>query len=399
MEQLQKLKDISFYIGNKEKHLVQTDEVINQTYFYSQDFIYQYLFNYFSDFTKTREHETEIDRILGDMNKFISTSFSNDYNSNQIQQNMFNSCFKLMKVNLRSIDNLKKISKNAFKNCFTLGFKDNGVLTIPYSVEEIEDNAFDSCFCLKKVVFKGPRIQHLGKNIFQNCINLEEIQFADLTKQEAVDLLRNVRLMDIAETDSRFYGPNANGIKITDQYGNSFQYKNVEDELQIFSDSIEDEYQSNEDLYRSIKTATINIIDKLFNQNELNIAGDNAEDSAEEDETADADDMLLTATTIDIATTDPLLQVIFKCNAICDGIKVRNNIFTEDLYEKLKKYVDYEYNIISNKRYYADLMLNEKNFLPSSVLPAILVYLMHGINYFQIVTNEQYSDLLSTRIV
>lgn len=67
---------------------------------------------------------------------------------------------------------VKKIQKNAFKNCSKL----TGTLSFTKNVKIIGENAFLGCKNVKKVVF-GSNVTQIGKNSFYKCGKLNTIQF------------------------------------------------------------------------------------------------------------------------------------------------------------------------------------------------------------------------------
>jgi len=85
----------------------------------------------------------------------------------EIQDNAFNDCYKLKKVLLN--EGLKKIGKNAFKGCTSLQS-----ITLPSSIVEIEEGAFYSCRSLGKIVLNDG-LRKIGKKAFAYCRSLESI--------------------------------------------------------------------------------------------------------------------------------------------------------------------------------------------------------------------------------
>ena len=87
------------------------------------------------------------------------------------------------------------ISPEAFKGNETFI-----TVTVPASVTEIGDGAFEDCAELTKVILPGSNLTHLGKNVFNNCTKLES--FSD---PEA----------DAPNTEPAYYDPASGGLNVS----------------------------------------------------------------------------------------------------------------------------------------------------------------------------------------
>jgi hypothetical protein len=78
---------------------------------------------------------------------------------------------------MRKCKKLRRIGVGAFRRC-NLDDCFDGVLTIPASVEVIEDYAFSLCTNITKVVFEsGSKLKYLGEKAFFGILHLEEVEF------------------------------------------------------------------------------------------------------------------------------------------------------------------------------------------------------------------------------
>ncbi|KAK8896958.1 beta-1,3-glucan linked protein [Tritrichomonas musculus] len=99
-----------------------------------------------------------------------------DSSVNIIQSNNnvgpFNGCSSLKKVFFDENSSLKTISNHSFEKCSLLT-----EITIPSSVNSIEDHAFEDCSSLVKVLFEKPAtITYIGSYAFKGCSSLERIE-------------------------------------------------------------------------------------------------------------------------------------------------------------------------------------------------------------------------------
>ena len=78
---------------------------------------------------------------------------------------------------MRKCKKLKRIGVGAFRRC-NLDDCFGGVLTIPASVEVIEDYAFSLCNNIEKIVFEsGSKLKYLGEKAFFGLLRLTEVEF------------------------------------------------------------------------------------------------------------------------------------------------------------------------------------------------------------------------------
>lgn len=104
-------------------------------------------------------------------------------NVHVIRHNQFEGCL-LYGVDFVNTDNsLKKIEQYAFGGCeslehFSINGKsyNNGVYIVPDSVEEIGQEAFARCMCMKELVLPA-NLKRLGVGVASACFNLEKITF------------------------------------------------------------------------------------------------------------------------------------------------------------------------------------------------------------------------------
>lgn len=98
-----------------------------------------------------------------------------------IDENAFDGCVNLESVYASENCNLNKIAANAFKDC-----KNLKSMVIPSNVETIESYAFYNCYLLNEVTFKTNKLESLPSYCFANCNSLESITFpANLNTIEA----------------------------------------------------------------------------------------------------------------------------------------------------------------------------------------------------------------------
>lgn len=69
---------------------------------------------------------------------------------------------------------LEEIDEYAFANC-----KQLREITIPASVEDIDDYAFMNCTALSSITFTNGRLEELGDGVFSGCTSLTRIQLPD----------------------------------------------------------------------------------------------------------------------------------------------------------------------------------------------------------------------------
>ena len=86
----------------------------------------------------------------------------------EIDQQAFISCNSLREVVLS--DGLKKIGQFAFQSCTSLQS-----IAIPSSVTEIEKYAFINCNSLKEVVVSEGLLKKIRSSVFQTCMSLQRI--------------------------------------------------------------------------------------------------------------------------------------------------------------------------------------------------------------------------------
>ena len=97
------------------------------------------------------------DWITYDLNKFISINGEITYSKQDLNGKLL------------ILGSIKKISKNAFRDCYNLK-----TVIIPDSVTSIGDDAFKDCYNLKTVIIPNSVIS-IGIGVFSNCSNLSSI--------------------------------------------------------------------------------------------------------------------------------------------------------------------------------------------------------------------------------
>ena len=90
----------------------------------------------------------------------------------ELQDNAFNNCYSLQKLVLPA--NLTRINYMAIAQCIHLDS-----IAIPAGVTEIGDRAFEDCRSLAKVEFAGTNLQRIGDWAFYNCHELSQINLPE----------------------------------------------------------------------------------------------------------------------------------------------------------------------------------------------------------------------------
>ena len=89
----------------------------------------------------------------------------------EIPEDCFKFCISLRTFNLH--EGLSAIRVGAFRNCTSLAFD---TLTLPKSLQNLEDSAFRYCDSIEKVVIPQG-IHKLSSAVFEGCVNLKEVKF------------------------------------------------------------------------------------------------------------------------------------------------------------------------------------------------------------------------------
>ena len=99
-----------------------------------------------------------------------------------IDEQAFSSCSNLSKVVLP--DGLVRIKESAFVDC---GIKE---LTIPNTVYQIDDFAFQTCENLKELTIPGS-VKVLGQNLFDGCTSLETVKIEEGVRELSYGMFYN----------------------------------------------------------------------------------------------------------------------------------------------------------------------------------------------------------------
>lgn len=97
----------------------------------------------------------------------------------EIGNSAFENCTSLTKVDFSKATALKTIGKSAFAGCSLLGYTnlaadDAGVVTLPSSVTSLGEGAFKGCTSLTRISISGAIVE-IGSNTFYNCTKLETV--------------------------------------------------------------------------------------------------------------------------------------------------------------------------------------------------------------------------------
>ena len=99
-----------------------------------------------------------------------------------IDEQAFSSCSNLSKVVL--LDGLVRIKESAFVDC---GIKE---LTIPNTVYQIDDFAFQTCENLKELTIPGS-VKVLGQNLFDGCTSIETVKIEEGVRELSYGMFYN----------------------------------------------------------------------------------------------------------------------------------------------------------------------------------------------------------------
>lgn len=109
----------------------------------------------------------------------------------EIPEDCFKFCISLRTFNLH--EGLSAICVGAFRNCTSLAYD---TLTLPESLQNLEDSAFRYCDSIKKV--KIPQgIRELSSAVFEGCVNLNEVNF-----EHHISLVHNYAFSDCYHLES-----------------------------------------------------------------------------------------------------------------------------------------------------------------------------------------------------
>ncbi|MCI6801816.1 MAG: leucine-rich repeat domain-containing protein [Prevotellaceae bacterium] len=94
----------------------------------------------------------------------------------KINDNAFNCCNKMKKVDFSKCTSLIEIGDEGFYSCEKLE-----EIVLPDSVTTIGDGAFKYCTNLRKIVMPSS-LENLGDSVFEHCDSLEEVDMSKVTK-------------------------------------------------------------------------------------------------------------------------------------------------------------------------------------------------------------------------
>lgn len=89
----------------------------------------------------------------------------------EIEDEAFSECYSLSSVTFGDGSQLKKMGEDIFSDC-----EDLKKVVLPKSIQKIEDSAFMYCRKLSEVTFEsGNKVQKIGEDAFSECTNLKKI--------------------------------------------------------------------------------------------------------------------------------------------------------------------------------------------------------------------------------